>query len=427
MVAYESKWLSLGSLVAPWTKFTSNPANTDLPHFSEETMPRLNFGLALALSALGPVLQPALGQDTPAPASPAAVSVASSAATPSADDSQPTATASAVVSTTASEAAPAPAEPAATLVPADDANYDLLGEYLGSINQAGQVSPIGLQIRPIGGDRFEALQFTGGVPGAGADTESVLQLVGNRFGKSLILSGGPWAIFVDGQECSIVSPDGKKLGSLQRVERSSPTMGALPPEGATVLFDGSSTENFTVAETTADGLLRQGADVKPMFQDFNLHVEFRLPYMPDEDDQARGNSGCYLQSRYEVQVLDSFAQLPVFNGCSSLYRTKSPDVNMCFPPLRWQTYDIIFTAPRWGADGKKLRNARITVWHNGVKTQDDVELENKTGAGKPEEPTLLPIRFQNHKDPVRFRNIWIVDRGLATGQFPVQSPESEQN
>ena len=147
--------------------------------------------------------------------------------------------------------------------------------------------------------------------------------------------------------------------------------------------------------------------------------------MPHSQGQARGNSGCYLQSRYEVQILDSFALIAQFNDCSSLYRFKAPDVNMCFPPLQWQTYDIVFTAPRWAADGTKVTNARITVWHNGVKTQDDVELPNKTGAGKPEEPTLLPLRFQDHGDPVVFRNIWVIDRGLNVGKFPVYPPAEE--
>jgi hypothetical protein len=169
----------------------------------------------------------------------------------------------------------------------------------------------------------------------------------------------------------------------------------------------------------------EGADIKPMFQDFNLHVEFKIPYMPQADGQSRGNSGLYLQSRYECQVLDSFATEPVFDGLGALYRFKVPDFNMALPPLTWQTYDVHFTAPRWAADGTKIRDARITSWVNGVKVQDDVALPNKTGAGKQEEPLLLPIKIQNHGDPVRFRNIWIVDRGLASGEFPVR-PTPEQ-
>ncbi len=315
---------------------------------------------------------------------------------------------------------------ALTAAPADDPDFALMGEFVGPIQDGpGEYVPLGLQIRCLGHGSFEALQYIGGLPGQEKFGGQAISLVGRRHEDLLVLSGGPWAFFVEADACTIVDRKGKRIGRLERVNRKSPTLGARAPEGATVLFDGSGTDQFTTARMTPDGLLMEGADVKPMFQDFNLHVEFRLPYMPVSDGQARGNSGCYLQSRYEVQVLDSFAQLPVFNGCSSLYRQKAPDVNMCFPPLQWQTYDIHFTAPRWGADGSKLRNARITVWHNGVKTQDDAELSTKTGSGKPEEPNLLPIRFQNHKDPVRFRNIWIVDRGLSAGPFPVYPSEEE--
>ena len=198
-------------------------------------------------------------------------------------------------------------------------------------------------------------------------------------------------------------------------------MGAKPPAGAIVLFDGTGTEQFTEARMTEDGLLMEGADLKPMFQDFNLHLEFMLPFMPAARDQGRANSGVYLQSRYEVQVLDSFAMEPRTNGCGGLYRFRKPDVNMCFPPLTWQTYDIVFTAPRWAADGTKLKNARIRIWLNGVKIHNDVELPNKSGRGKPEEPTLLPIRLQDHGNPVRFRNIWIIDRGAAApARFPIR-------
>lgn len=316
---------------------------------------------------------------------------------------------------------PVAANITATDPPVGDDNYNLLGEFVGEIEANGVRASLGLQVRPMGEDRFEARQYTGGLPGQEKFINESQPLVGLRSGDFLILSGGPWAVIVEKDKCLVMDREGKRLGTLQRIERSSPTLGAKPPEGAVVIFDGKGTEQFSVGEMTADGLLLPGSDVKPMFQDFNMHVEFRLPYMPSKSGQERGNSGCYLQSRYEVQVLDSFSEAPTFNGCSSLYRQKAPDLNMCLPPLVWQTYDIAFTAPRWAADGSKIRNARITVWQNGVKTQDDTEIETKTGAGKPEEPTLLPIKFQNHKDPVRFRNIWIIDRGLTpVAEFPVK-------
>jgi len=322
----------------------------------------------------------------------------------------------------ANEPAAVPPEKAAapSLPPEVDDNYSLLGEFVGAVTVSeGKQEPLGLQIRPTGDNKFDALQYSGGLPGQELHKPELLKLAGMRSGEFVILSGGPWAIFVEKDHCMLVSREGNRIGRLERIVRSSPTLGAEPPKDAIVLFDGKNTEQFVTANMTDDGLLMQGADIKPMLNDFNLHVEFKLPYLPSKDDQERGNSGIYLQSRYEMQVLDSFAQEPKFNGCGSIYRYKSPDVNMCLPPLQWQTYDIVFTAPRWAADGTKIRNATVTSWLNGVKVQDNVSMESKTGAGKPEEPVLLPTKIQDHKDQVRFRNIWAIDRGLSSGEFPV--------
>ncbi|HUG67543.1 MAG TPA: DUF1080 domain-containing protein [Pirellulaceae bacterium] len=315
-----------------------------------------------------------------------------------------------------------------TVPPENDPEYALLGEFVGPILIGeNKYEPLALQIRPVGGGNFEALQYRGGLPGQKSHQPEAIRLIGRRSGDFVVMSGGPWAIFVEKNHCLLVDREGNHVGRLERVTRQSPTIGAKPPQDAIVLFDGTNTDQFSVAEMTPDGLLMQGADLKPMFQDFNLHVEFRLPYMPAATGQARGNSGLYLQSRYEVQVLDSFAEKPTFNGMGSLYRLREPDVNMCLPPLQWQAYDVVFTAPRWAADGSKVRNGRITAWLNGVKVQDDVELPNKTGAGQEESPTLLPIRLQNHKDPVRFRNIWLIDRGLTpVAKFPVYPSAGEE-
>ena len=319
-----------------------------------------------------------------------------------------------------------PKGPALTEPPTEDLNYAMMGEFVGQIKTGdGELQKLGLQLRPVGNDQFDAVSFIGGLPGQENHQSQPMRMIGRRSDDFLVLSGGPWGVFVEQSGCSIIDRTGEKIGQLERIQRASPTLGARPPQDALVLFDGTNIDQFMKAEMTDDGLLKQGADVKPMFQDFNLHVEFRLPYMPEASDQARANSGLYLQSRYECQILDSFAQDPVFNGCGALYRFRAPDVNMCFPPLVWQTYDIQFTAPRWAADGSKLRDARVTSWVNGVKVQDNVALPDKTGAGKEEAPTLLPIRLQDHRDPVRYRNVWIVDRGLASGDFPVY-PTPEQ-
>ena len=318
--------------------------------------------------------------------------------------------------------------PAFTEPPQDDLSYQLMGEFVGQVKIGdAEEQTLAVQVRPAGKQDFEAVSFFGGLPGQENHKPGLTKMIGRRTEDFLVLSGGPWAIFVGKDECRLIGRDGTLAGTLQRVQRSSPTLGAKPPEGALVIFDGTNIDNFTSGQMTKDGLLMEGSDFKPMFQDFNLHVEFRLPYMPQADGQQRGNSGLYLQSRYECQVLDSFGTAAVFNGCGALYKFKTPDLNMSFPPLVWQSYDVQFTAPRWASDGSKLRDAHISSWINGVKVQDNVALPDKTGAGKTEEPVLLPIRLQDHGDPVRFRNIWIVDRGLAPMvSFPVEGDGKQE-
>jgi len=177
-----------------------------------------------------------------------------------------------------------------------------------------------------------------------------------------------------------------------------------------VLFDGSSADNFEGGRMTPDKLLMEGVTSKRKFGNCTLHVEFRLPYMPKASGQGRGNSGCYLQGRYEVQILDSFGLAGKNNECGGIYSIKDTDQNMCFPPLTWQTYDIDYVAATFGADGKKTNNARITVKHNGVVIHDHVELPHATTAAPVKEGVEPgPLYLQNHGNPVRFRNIWIVE------------------
>ena len=193
-----------------------------------------------------------------------------------------------------------------------------------------------------------------------------------------------------------------------------------------MLFDGKNTDRLKNAKVTADGLLEIGCETKEPVQNFTLHAEFRTPYMPYARGQARGNSGFYLQKRYEVQVLDSFGLELQFNDCASLYRFKTPDLNMSFPPLSWQTYDIDFTAPKFDADGKRIAKGRITVRHNGIVVHNNLELENKTGGGSVEGPNPLPILVQNHSNPVHFRNVWLIDHDATTANIapPCAAPST---
>jgi len=152
-------------------------------------------------------------------------------------------------------------------------------------------------------------------------------------------------------------------------------------------------------------------------------LEFRTPYMPQARGQGRGNSGVYIQQRYEVQILDSFGLDGVDNECGGLYKQTAPAVNMCLPPLAWQTYDIWFTAARFAADGKtKVANARITVLHNGVPIHANREITAKTGGGKVEGPEDFPINLQDHGNPVTYRNIWLVNQISDTTPLPCPTP-----
>ena len=138
-----------------------------------------------------------------------------------------------------------------------------------------------------------------------------------------------------------------------------------------------------------------------------MHLEFRTPFKPAARGQARGNSGVYLQSRYECQVLDSFGLEGKNNECGGIYSISEPAVNACFPPLTWQTYDIDFTNSVW-EDGKKVKNARVTIRHNGIAIHGDVELTHGTPGKLPEAPEPAPLYLQGHGNPVVYRNIWMI-------------------
>lgn len=298
-----------------------------------------------------------------------------------------------------------------------DADFPFQGEYAGLILPADAKCQIyrrvGVQVVALGKGRFSGVYYDYGLPGAGWNQSQKARLTGGREGEVVTLTGDGLQATIENGHLLLSTDAGMKLGSFPRVVRKSPTLGQAPPANAIVLFDGSSPDAFHNGRMTDDGLLKEGADFKQTFNDFQLHVEFRLPYMPEARGQKRGNSGIYLQSRYEVQVLDSFGLDGVFNECGALYRYQPPNINMCLPPLQWQTYDITFRSPRFDAEGQKTSNARLTVRHNGVLVHDDFNVERKTGAGRPESTDPYPTRLQNHSDPVRFRNIWLVDLNPA--------------
>ena len=287
-------------------------------------------------------------------------------------------------------------------------DFTFQGEYTGNIQSDDGPMKLGLQVIAQGKGSFELKAFPGGLPGDGWGDEEIVTASGVlKDGEVIIIADQGTAVLSNGK-ATITNNDGDQVGILTRVVRKSPTLGKPSPKEATVLFDGSSADNFQNGKISEEGWLIQGTKTNLLMGSFQLHLEFLLPFKPEAREQGRGNSGCYMQSRYEVQVLDSFGLEGKDNECGGIYSIKAPNVNMCFPPLSWQTYDIDFTAAKFDDAGKKTSNARMTVRHNGVLIHEDVELPKSTTASPLKEgPENGPLYLQDHGNQIRFRNIWV--------------------
>jgi len=295
----------------------------------------------------------------------------------------------------------------------------LHGEYTGVLRQGladgWPAGPVGAQLialtRPDGQEpRLRMVLLRDGLPGAGWTKGSPrLDVVGACKSGTAKFEHGWIATLRDGV-LSFSSSDHKPLGALQKIERTSPTLGAAPPDHAVVLFDGGSAEAFHNGRRTEEGWLVAGCDSKRSFGSHRLHLEFKTPFQPGARGQGRGNSGIYVQGRYECQVLDSFGLAGRQNECGGVYSIAAPIVNACLPPETWQTYDIVFTAAEFRA-GRKTRDARMTVHLNGILVHDDLALTHATTAHRRKEgPGPGGLYLQDHGNPVVYRNIWVVEQ-----------------
>lgn len=205
------------------------------------------------------------------------------------------------------------------------------------------------------------------------------------------------------------------------------------PSDAIILFDGKNLDawrsvkdtNAPAAWTVADGsfTVKKGTgniQTKQSFTDYQLHIEWKIPAIISGTGQSRGNSGVFLASTgpgdqgYEIQVLDNYNNTTYVNGqAGSIYKQSIPLVNACKKPGEWQSYDILWTAPRFHDDGTVKSPARITAFHNGVLIQNNVELKGITvyiGSPSYKKHGPAPIKLQDHGDPsepISFRNIWL--------------------
>ena len=279
------------------------------------------------------------------------------------------------------------------------------GEYEGKV---GADTVVGIQVIALGDGKFDAVLYHKGLPGAGGDkarlplkcetTDGVTTLAGEKFAG--IIKNGSFTGSLDGAELK-----------LKRVERQSPTIGAKPPAGAIILFDGKNADEWANGRIQEEQLLGVGTRTKRAFKNYTLHIEFRTPFMPYARGQGRGNSGLYLNDQYEFQILDSFGLVGENNECGGYYSFSKPALNMCLPPLAWQTYDVDFTMAKFDAEGKKTAPAIATVRLNGVIVHDKYEIPKiNGGGGLNDESKPGPIFVQDHGNPVHFRNVWILEK-----------------
>lgn len=306
---------------------------------------------------------------------------------------------------------------------AQDPDFSIQGEYEGELEGEKGKQKWGLQVSAAGGGKFYLAAYCGGLPGGDWDKNrcAYARNVNIATDKDFLLEGGIAVIGSYGRMkngiATIKGPHGELLGEMKRVERASSTLNKKAPEGAIVLFDGKNADAFVEPRKFIDGLLSQGVTSKQNFQDFSLHLEFVLPYVPLRTANTRAisvdaNSGCYFQARYELQIFDSFGYGSSVVGCGSIYNFAAPSVNMCFPPLQWQTYDVEFTAAKFD-DGRKVQNAKITVLHNGVLIHENVEIPGATEVSPLQEdlePGPIYLQDLRRGAPVYFRNIWLVER-----------------
>jgi hypothetical protein len=293
-----------------------------------------------------------------------------------------------------------------------------MGNYVGRWSEKEDVNPeIAAQVYPLGNDLYRIRIMNK----LDMRCPILLDVEASPKRGKLEFDVNGFTGSTDGEKFS--GARGELTYAMERANITSPTMRARPPEGAVVLFDGTNLDAWTGTEgwqIQDDGTLLVTPDgeylvSKGTWTDVQLHVEFRLPFMPLSRGQGRGNSGVFFQDEYEVQVLDSFGLDGLYDECGALYKLSAPHVNACRPSLQWQTYDIYYRAARFDPNGNVQEYGRITVYHNSVLIHSNQELTWRTGWKEVDRLVPPPngpghVKLQGHNNFVQYRNIWLVDQ-----------------
>jgi hypothetical protein len=293
-----------------------------------------------------------------------------------------------------------------------DDDYAIQGEYVGkyAAEDESDAGKLGAQVIALGDGKFDVVFYPGGLPGAGwIQAEGLHQATAKRNDEGDVILSTPEDVAVGTISDGVIKAenDGNSV-FLEKTERTSETIGLEAPEGATIIVGDD--VNLTDGELREPGVLWAGANTTVQFEGpYTLHLEFLLPYMPQARGQGRANSGVYVHDCCEIQVLDSFGLEGLDNECGGIYRTKTPDVNMCLPPLVWQTYDMEYTPPVYDAAGEKIESALLIAKHNGVIIHENLEVTDTPGRQN-EGPGPRGIHLQQHGNKVQYRNFWVLEK-----------------
>jgi len=297
-----------------------------------------------------------------------------------------------------------------------------MGEYKGTYHPDGKTTmQTSAQVIAEGDDVHYRIVIKA-TPNEENQDGADIEIYGHRQGSTVYIGdragGYHWSGQIQNGHLSVRSEYGQHF-ELDKFERKSPKEGLKPPQDAIVLLpfeDGVKPDmsawmnsNWKSLDNGAMQVNKGDNDTKEQFGDIeHFHLEFKLPLEPNNRGQGRANSGVYFAGQFEVQVLDSFGLVHTSGDCAGLYNIARARVNACLPPETWQTYDVKFRAPRLNADGSIKENPRITVYQNGIKVQDDVEIPYSGNRWRGKSEATGPIHLQDHGHPIQYRNIWLV-------------------